>query len=173
MVYILLVILLLLIGWRVGRDAGAIDRTPVAAFDAARYMGTWYEIARFDHRFERGLEQVRALYTLQPGGRISVENSGTESRTGIRKQAHGKAHTTHTPGRLRVSFFWFFYADYRVLALGDRYEWALVGSRSPRYLWILSRTPTLSEQTLTHIIQQAELRGYPTSRLIYTLQQTQ
>lgn len=84
------------------------NRTTVTSFDLARYMGTWYEIARYDHSFERGLTGVRAQYELHPDGRVGVLNSGTDARSGRRKTAHGKAYAAGVPGRLRVSFFWFF-----------------------------------------------------------------
>lgn len=148
------------------------DTTPVGELDLERYMGRWYEIARFDHRFERGLDHVEALYRTDGEGRITVENSGTELRTGERKRALGKARPGRRAGQLRVSFFWIFYADYNVLALGDRYEWALVGSSSPKYLWILARTPELPEATLDEILQLARSRGYDTGRLIYVDQRS-
>lgn len=143
------------------------DRTPVPTLDLARYMGTWYEIARYDHSFERHLTAVRARYEPGSKGRIAVTNSGVDTRTGRSKTAHGKAHATSLPGQLRVSFFWFFYSDYNVLELGPDYDWALVGSKSPDYLWILSRTPMLPEQTLARILQLAEARGYDTSKLLF------
>ena len=116
------------------------DRMPVAVFDLRRYMGTWYEIARYDHSFERRLAGVQAHYGL-PDGRVTVENSGVDYRSDRRKRARGKARATAMPGRLRVSFFWFFYSDYNVLELGPDYDWALVGGGSSKYLWILAHTP--------------------------------
>lgn len=142
------------------------DRTCVSPFDLNRYLGTWYEIARYDVRFERGLNHVEATYELQPDGMIRVRNSGTDARTGRRRVATGKAKPTSVPERLRVSFFWIFYADYNVLELGKEYEWALVGSRSAKYLWILSRTPELPKETYLHILQLARRRGYDTDRLL-------
>lgn len=144
-----------------------VDHTVVSNFDLSRYMGTWYEIARFDHSFERGLEAAKAVYTLQPDGRVEVVNSGIDARTGKPREARGKAHATDTPGRLRVSFFWIFYSDYNVMELDPDYQWALVGSRSPNFLWILSRTPTLPQETLDEILRLARDRGYDTRRLIY------
>ena len=85
------------------RTPQPIDRTTVRTLDPNRYMGRWYEIARYDHSFERNLAQVQALYTLQPDSRITVENSGVDTRSGRRGVAHGKARTTADPGRLRVS----------------------------------------------------------------------
>ena len=147
-----------------------IDYSTISSLDINRYMGHWYEIARFDHRFERDLEQCEAFYRLMPKGKISVENSGVDSRTGDRKSAYGKAHAGEKPGQLRVSFFWIFYSDYNILALDDDYKWALVGSSSPDYLWILSRTPQLPSSTLDSILRIAKSRGYDTSKLIWVKQ---
>lgn len=143
------------------------ERTTVADLDTKRFMGVWYEIARYDHRFEHGLDHVMAEYRLLPDGRIEVTNSGTDSRTGKYRTAVGKAKPGRKPGQLRVSFFLFFYSDYDIMALGKDYEWALIGSRSDKYLWILSRTPTLPEATLADILQIARERGYDTSRLLF------
>lgn len=145
-------------------------RTTVSDLDIERYMGRWYEIARYDHRFERHLERCEAFYALHPDGKISVTNSGVDSRTGRSKTSYGKAHTTDDVGRLRVSFFWFFYSDYNILALDKDYRWALVGSRSPKYLWILSRSPHLEQRTLDHILDIARSRGYDTKQLIFVKQ---
>lgn len=149
---------------------GHIDYSTVSTLDLNRYMGRWYEIARFDHRFERNLEQCEAFYRLMPEGKISVENTGIDSRTGRRKTSYGKAHAGRRPGQLRVSFFWFFYSDYNVMALDERYQWVLVGSNSPDYLWILSRTPQLPQQTLNEIIDIARKRGYNTGKLLFVKQ---
>jgi apolipoprotein D and lipocalin family protein len=83
------------------------------------------------------------------------------------ERAVGKAKTTSVPGLLRVSFFWIFYSDYRVLAVDENYNWALVGGSSSKYLWILSRISKLSEEDMALIISEASRRGYDTSRLIY------
>lgn len=149
-----------------------IDITPVQKFDLDRYLGRWYEIARFDHRFERGLSEVSAEYTVQKNGMIKVLNSGFKAKIGKRSQVIGRAKTTDVAGVLRVSFFWIFYSDYRVLALGDNYEWALVGSGdSGKYLWILSRTEVLPKETMEKIIAEAERRGYDTKKLLFSNQQ--
>ncbi len=149
-----------------------IDITPVQKFDLDRYLGRWYEIARFDHRFERGLSEVSAEYTAQNNGMIKVLNSGFKAKLGKRSQIVGRAKTTDVAGVLRVSFFWIFYSDYRVLALGDNYEWALVGSGdSGKYLWILSRTEVLPKETVEKIIAEAERRGYDTKKLLFSDQQ--
>lgn len=169
MIILLIVALLILIAVY-GTADKSIDRTTVRSFDLKRYMGTWYEIARFETRFEQGLDHVQAHYGLRPDGRVAVLNSGEDVRTGERRESRGKARATRTPGRLRVSFFWIFYSDYNVLALGDNYEWSLVGSRSSSYLWILSRTPTLPAATLNHILRLARRRGYDTDRLLFVVQ---
>ena len=149
-----------------------IDITPVQKFDLDRYLGRWYEIARFDHRFERGLSEVSAEYTAQNNGMIKVLNSGFKAKLGKRSQIVGRAKTTDVAGVLRVSFFWIFYSDYRVLALGDNYEWALVGSGdSGKYLWILSRTEVLPKETVEKIIAEAERRGFDTKKLLFSDQQ--
>lgn len=155
---VLLASALLVIGVAYGRAADRTDRTPVPSFDLARYMGTWYEIARYDHPFERGLAGVQARYELRPDGRIGVFNSGTDYRSGRCKRARGKACAGQVPGRLRVSFFWVFYSDYNVMELGGG---------SAKYLWVLSRTPTLPAHTLNRILRLAERRGYRTDRLLF------
>lgn len=151
-----------------GCAAQKIDNTPVKSLDLQRYLGEWYEIARFDHRFERGLEYCKANYVLCCEDRINVVNTGIKN--GEPKTANGKAKTTDTPALLRVSFFGPFYSDYRVLMLGDNYEYALVGSGSDKYLWILSRTPQLDESVKKAILAEATRRGYDVSKLIWVKQ---
>ena len=148
-----------------------MDNSTIKEFDLQRYLGTWYEIARFDHRFERGLEGVTATYSLRDDGKIKVLNQGYKgSLDGKHDVAVGKAKTTDEPGRLKVSFFWIFYADYLIMELDENYQWALIGSNSDKYLWILSRTPQLDEKTKNHILEKARERGYDTSKLIWVKQ---
>ncbi len=168
---VLLVIALVVAGVVYGRGTNTVDRRTVPAFDVRRYMGEWYEIARYDHAFERGLIEVRASYRLVSDGKVEVLNSGTDLRSGKRRTTRGKARLTTRPGRLRVSFFWVFYSDYNILELGRDYDWALVGSSSDKYLWILSRTPTLPVVTLNRILRLAERRGYRRDRLLFIDQQ--
>lgn len=148
----------------------SIDRTTVASLDVERYMGRWYEIARYNHSFERNMEYCKAQYTLLPDGKILVENSGVDSRNGKFRVADGKAKLGDHPGQLRVSFFLFFYSDYNILALDNNYEWALIGSKSPKYLWILSRTQRLPDVVLDEILRIAQEKGYDTSKLIMVTQ---
>ena len=149
-------------------NAQKVDNTPVAALDLNRYLGDWYEIARFDHRFERGLDFCKANYALSEDGKIAVTNTGIKE--GQNKTSNGKAKTTDAPALLRVSFFGPFYSDYRVMLLDADYQWALIGSKSAKYLWILSRTPELPKETLDTILAEAQRRGYDTSKLIWVRQ---
>ena len=145
-----------------------VDNTPVSALDLNRYLGEWYEIARFDHSFERGVEQAKANYTQNADGTIKVVNSGIKN--GKPKTAVGKGKTTDTPGLLRVSFFGPFYADYRVMLIDKDYTRALVGSSSADYLWLLSRSPELSETAKSELLYEARRRGYVTDKLIWVKQ---
>lgn len=141
----------------------------IQAVDLERYIGTWYEIARYPHRFERDLVGVTATYTMLPNGRIKVENKGyKKSLEGEPSNAIGKAKPAGDPaiGHLKVSFFWIFYADYYILALDhENYQWALVGSSSPNFLWILGRTPQMEQAMLDKLIRRAAELGYDISKL--------
>lgn len=137
-------------------------------FDLSRYLGTWYEVARFDHKFERGLTHCTAEYTLKEEGKVKVLNRG--KKDGKWDTAEGKAKSTDTPGHLRVSFFGPFYSDYRILLLDPDYTYALVGSASDSYLWILSRTPELSPIDRDTILMEAQTRGYDINKLIWVNQ---
>ena len=145
------------------------DHTTISRLDIGRYMGLWYEIARYENRFERGIENATAHYALQPDGTIQVENSGYKK--GVLKRAIGRAKQPdkQQPGKLKVSFFYNFYSDYYILELDEKdYNYALIGSSSDNYLWILARTPQLPEETLNEILRKALARRYDTSKLIFT-----
>lgn len=147
-----------------------IDKTTVRNLDLKRFMGKWYEIARFNHRFEKGLQGVTAEYSFRQDGKIEVKNCGHKHRlNGEATCSIGKAKLPKDgqPGKLRVAFFLFFYSDYNILELEPNYEWALIGSSTDKYLWILSRTPHLAPDTLNHILALAQTRGYDTTNLIY------
>ena len=145
-----------------------VDNSVVEELDLNRYLGDWYEIARFDHSFERGMEQTKATYTLREDGEIGVLNTGIKD--GKPKEAKGKGKLTDTPALLRVSFFGPFYADYRVMMLDADYQYALIGSGSDEYLWILSRTPKLTDEVKTVLLNEARRRGYDTDKLIWVKQ---
>jgi len=147
-----------------------IDKTVVKELDLERYLGTWYEIARYDHRFERGLVGVTANYSMREDGKIKVLNSGYKgSLNGKYSEAIGKAKIPdpkNEPAKLKVSFFWIFYGDYYVLELDKDYQWVLIGSSSDNYLWILSRTPQMDKTIYQQCLQNLTKRGYDVSKLI-------
>ena len=141
---------------------------PVEDFDLDLYLGTWYEIARLDHRFEQGLSNVTATYSLRDGGGVNVVNRGYRADKGEWDEVSGKAYFVDAPdvGRLKVSFFGPFYGAYNVFALGDNYEYALVAGPNRSYLWILGRDPGLPPALLDELIQKARDAGFDTSELV-------
>ena len=145
-----------------------VDNSTVKTLELERYLGNWYEIARFDHSFERGLTHAKARYSLNDDGSITVTNSGIKNGKG--KTSVGKAKVTDTVGLLRVSFFGPFYSDYRVMMLSKDYKYALIGSGNAKYLWILSRTPQIPREVLGQILAVATERGYDTDKLIWVAQ---
>lgn len=146
-----------------------IDNTTVQSLDLNRYLGRWYEIARFDHSFERNMTHCTAVYARKPNGAIKVKNKGLKN--GKWKTSNGKAKLTNEIGVLRVSFFGPFYYDYRILMLASDYSYALIGGDSDDNLWILSRTPQLKNDTLKRILNEATSRGYDTDNFIWVDQQ--
>ena len=144
------------------------DNSTVNEFDLSRYLGEWYEIARYDHSFERGMDNTMAQYILEDDGKVVVLNSGWKN--GDFKLAEGKAKYPDPegdPGALRVPFFWFFYSDYNVMMVDEDYQISLVGSKDQKYLWILSRTPDPDPDLVQMVLLEAERRGYDTSQLIW------
>lgn len=142
---------------------------PVDGFDADRYLGTWYEIARLDHRFERGLSNVTANYSLREDGGIVVKNRGYAEKKGEWKDATGKAYFVgdKSTGHLKVSFFGPFYGSYAVFELDkDNYQYAFVSGNTTKYLWMLSRTPQVSDELLAEFKTRASSLGFDTSKLI-------
>lgn len=146
-------------------NAGKVDNSTVESLNLGKYLGLWYEIARFDHSFERGLQNVTAVYSIRTDGKIKVVNSGWKD--GEYKVSTGKSKVTGTPALLKVSFFGPFYSDYRVLMITPDYQQALVGSSSSKYLWILSRNPVLTDEVKRSILDEAQRRGYDTEKLIW------
>lgn len=145
-----------------------VDNSVVKSMDIYKYQGKWYEIARFDHKFERGMDYCTATYTLQNNGTINVVNQG--KKKGEWKTSTGVAKLTDIPGILRVSFWRPFYSDYRILMLAPDYSYVLVGGDDDDYLWILSRTPTLRKDITDSLIDEAQRRGYKTEKLIWVKQ---
>jgi len=148
--------------------------TPVNNFELDRYLGTWYEIARLDHRFERGLSQVSATYSRRSDGGLDVLNRGFASQTGKWKEAKGRAYFVGDPtvARLKVTFFWPFYGGYNVIELDrENYDYALISGPNKNYLWILARSRQLDKATLQSLVNTANRLGFDTSQLIYVDQQ--
>ena len=133
-------------------------------------MGRWYEIARYEHRFEKGMTHVSATYTLSGNGKIEVLNEGLKE--GKHKQIKGRAKQPNPqdPGKLKVSFFLWFYSDYYVLYIDPEYRYLLVGSSSDKYLWIMSREKSLAKETLDQLIDKLRVRGYDTDKLLFVAQ---
>ncbi len=145
----------------------------IDGFDVNRYLGTWYEIARFDHSFERGLSNVSANYSFRDDGGIKVLNKGFKDESGEWKEAEGKAYFVVNPstGRLKVSFFGPFYGGYNIIALDkENYSYSLVCGNDRDYLWILSRTKTMDETTLKKLVAIADSLGFDTKKFIYVNQ---
>lgn len=161
------VVLALVLGACVGGPPGNL--VVIDGFDVSRYEGQWYEIARLDHRFERGLSRVTANYEVQPDDTVRVVNRGFNAESQQWEEAVGKARFTQTPdvGALKVSFFGPFYGAYNIVALDkDNYQWALVTGPSFNYLWILSRQPELDAVIYQQLINTARDAGFATDELI-------
>ncbi len=140
----------------------------IPEFKLKRYLGKWFEIARFDHSFERGLTNVTAQYSMREDGKVKVVNTGWKN--GKVKVAEGKARQPDPlkdPSFLEVSFFLFFYSDYNILLIDEDYQYALVGSSSPKYLWILARRPYIPDEVKEAMLAEAVRLGYDTSKLIW------
>jgi lipocalin len=142
---------------------GKVDNSTVESLDLEKYDGVWYEIVRKPHFFEKGMTHVKTTYTILPDGKIEVRNEGIKN--GKNKVTKGKARTTDTPGKLKVTFF-IFPAQYNVLEVAPDYSYAVVGGSNGSYLWVLSRTPQMDSATLEEIYGRLEKRGYDLSDLI-------
>lgn len=145
----------------------------VSYVDLGRYLGTWYEIASFPQSFQRGCTGTTATYTLRDDGELDVINRcRLDSLDGKEKVARGRARLVDrtTNAKLEVSFFRPFWGPYWIIDLAQDYSYAVVGHPGRDYLWILSRTPTMSEPTYKTIVTRLKDQGYETSRLVRTLQ---
>lgn len=142
----------------------------MAGFELPRYLGTWHEVARLDHSFERGLTRVTAEYSMREDGGVKVVNRGYKAATGEWKEAVGRAYFTGpaSVGQLKVSFFRPFYGGYNIAELDrEGYSYALVAGPSTKYLWILARTPALAPEILKRLLARAGELGYNTDALIF------
>jgi apolipoprotein D and lipocalin family protein len=147
----------------------------VSPFDKARYLGTWYEIARLDFKYERDLNNTTATYSLNPNRTIKVDNQGYNTKTSAWEQAIGKAKFVgeDNTAMLKVSFFGPFYAGYNVIALDDEYKYALIAGESLKYLWILSRETTVPDDIKARYLKIAEEIGYHTADLVWVIHDRQ
>jgi len=146
---------------------------PVQGFELDRYLGKWYEVARLDHSFERGMDQVTAEYSLRDDGGVRVLNRGYSVEKNKWSEAEGKAFFVgeSDQGYLKVSFFGPFYGSYVVFDMDqENYQYAFISGPDTSYLWFLSRTPTVDPKLLARFVEQARSLGFDTDQLIYVNQ---
>lgn len=159
-----------LLGWLTGCVGVPEGVETVRGFEMDRYLGKWYEIARLDHSFERGLNKVSAEYSLRDDGGVKVINRGFNPIKNEWNEAEGKAYFVGEPdvGQLKVSFFGPFYGAYNILALDKvEYQYSLVAGPDRSYLWILARSPDLDQAVINSLVQKAKGLGFPTDDLIF------
>lgn len=143
---------------------------PVANFELDNYLGKWYEIARLDHSFERGLTQVTAEYNLRSDGGVLVLNRGFSQADNEWQEAEGKAYfvNSNSEGYLKVSFFGPFYGSYVVFELDEKdYQYAFISGPNTDYLWLLARTPSVEPEVIEKFIDMSQERGFDTSGIIF------
>jgi apolipoprotein D and lipocalin family protein len=163
------IILLILSTLFLGGCLGMPDNvSPVRDFQLDRYLGKWYEIARLDHSFERGLQQVTAEYALRDDGGVSVKNRGFSTDKKAWSEAIGKAYFVNDPGEayLKVSFFGPFYGSYVIFELGKNYEYAFVSGPDLSYLWLLSRKKEVDPAVMSRFIKKSQELGFDTNELL-------
>jgi len=156
---------------RNGADIGELAVVPQV--DLQRYAGTWYEIARYPNRFQNGCFSTSVSYTIRPDGAVDVVNRcRTGSVNGDERAIRGKAWSVDpvTNAKLKVQFFWPFRGDYWIIQLHENYQYAVVGHPARKYLWILSRTPAMDQETYDNILLRLADQGYDTGRLIRAVQ---
>ncbi|MGI9895614.1 lipocalin family protein [Vibrio natriegens] len=141
---------------------------PIQNFELKPYLGKWFEIARLDHSFERGLSNVTAEYELREDGGVTVINRGYSQEEQSWKQAEGKAYFVDEPstGHLKVSFFGPFYSSYIIFELGEDYDYAFISGYNRDYLWLLSRQPQVDSETFERFKQVARDKGFTVDELI-------
>jgi apolipoprotein D and lipocalin family protein len=164
---VFLIVILTLTGGCTGLPEGV---KPVDDFNTDRYLGKWYEIARLDHFFERGLSRVTAEYSRRDDGGLDVVNRGYSQAKDNWKEAGGKAYLAadRDKGHLKVSFFGPFYGSYVVFELDrEHYQYAFVAGYNKSYLWLLSRTPTVSSELVTRFVNRSKQLGFDTDKLIF------
>jgi len=165
----LLVLLFIIIGLTGCNKKTYPPLETVKEVNLQKYLGTWYEIARYEHYFEKGCRDVSASYSLKDDGTIKVINRCTKD--GEKKEVVGVAYATdESNAKLKVSFFRPFYGNYWVIMLDENYNYAVVGDPSREYLWILSRTPNLDENVKNEILSKLPAMKYSADPLIWTVQ---
>ena len=148
------------------------DLQTVKKVDLQRYLGDWYEIARYEYPFQKDCKNVKANYSLREDKKIQVVNSCTKISTNEFKDAKAVAYSVdETNSKLKVSFFRPFYGDYWILDLDDDYKYAIIGTPTKEYLWILSRDKTISDEVLNKLLEKISNMGFDKSKLIYTIQE--
>ena len=150
-----------------GKDLPPVQT--VAKVDLARYVGLWYEIARYPNSFQKNCRDSTAMYTARKDGDIEVVNRCRSEKDGSTREAKARAWVvdTESNARLKVSFFWPFRGDYWIIDLGQDYEYAVVGTPNRKYLWILNRTPEMAPDVLARIIENVEKQGFDGSKLVF------
>ena len=144
----------------------------VEKVDLERYLGTWYEIARYEHFFEKDCKNVSANYSIMDEETIKVINKCTKIQTNEKKEAIGRAYAIdETNSKLKVSFFRPFYGDYWVLILDENYDYAVVGTPNREYLWILARDKKLPLKIQNDILEKLPSLGFDISKLLWTMQE--
>ena len=164
---IIVVLILVFISGCLGIPEGV---NPVDNFDLNKYLGKWYEIARLDHSFERGLNNVSAEYSLRDDGGINVLNRGFSIENQEWQQAEGRAYFVEESdkGYLKVSFFRPFYGSYIIFELDkENYQYAFVCGPDKDYLWLLSRTPIVNKELIDRFIEKSKSLGFETENLIF------
>jgi len=151
--------------------AGASSQPPVqtvAKVEPSRYMGRWYEIARLPNKFQKGCVGSYTDYSLRDDGQITVLNACHDEKDGKLRQAKGRAWVVDqtSNARLKVSFFWPFRSDYWIIGLGKEYEYSVVASPNRKYLWVMSRTPSMNDELYADIMKDAERQGFDTKNVI-------
>ena len=145
--------------------------TPVTSFQIERYLGKWYEIARLDHRFERGLTQISAEYSIRPDSGLKVLNRGYSKEKQEWSEAEGRGYFVQSPNEayLKVSFFGPFFGSYIVFELDTvNYQYALISGPDKSYFWLLARTPTIDDNLKKKLIAKAAALGFDTKKLIFS-----
>jgi apolipoprotein D and lipocalin family protein len=150
-----------------GDASSNVPLETVSRVDLSRYLGRWYEIAKYPNRFERKCDHnVTATYAIRPDGKVSVVNACT-TRQGMQNVSTGWAKVVDqkTGAKLKVTFFWPFFGDYWIIDLGANYEYAVVGEPGRKYLWILSRTPKMDEGIYAEVVSRLTAKGYDAAKL--------